>query len=212
MLLELDHIVIAANTLEAGVAYAEQALGMPIPAGGAHPLMATHNSLLRLGESLFLEVIAPDPAAASPQRPRWFALDDPLMRNKLAVSPRLITWVAATRDIEAALRSVPYAAGPTIRVTRGNLEWLIAIPPDGSMPFAGAFPAFIQWAAGSHPASSMPDLGCRLVNFEIAHPDARLIGLALAPFFCDRRVRFSKTSDISMRVTIKSPQGERQLS
>jgi TusA-related sulfurtransferase len=40
--------------------------------------MGTHNCLMQLGEAMFLEIIATDPAA-SPQRRRWFALDDPLM-------------------------------------------------------------------------------------------------------------------------------------
>ena len=63
-----------------------------MPAGGAHPLMGTHNHLLRLGETLFLEVIAPDPAAGPSLRPRWFALDDPRVRAELTASPRLTTW------------------------------------------------------------------------------------------------------------------------
>jgi Glyoxalase-like domain len=211
LLLELDHIVIAASSLEAGVSFAERALGVPMPAGGAHPLMGTHNHLLRLGETLFLEVIAPDPAAGPLQRPRWFALDDPRVRAELTASPRLITWVAATRDIAAALRSVPHAAGPAVRVTRGDIEWLISIPPDGSMPFDGAFPAFIQWPEGPHPASRMPDLGCSLIKFEIAHPDSELIGQALKPFFSDPRVQFRATPAMSMHVTIKTPRGERTL-
>jgi Glyoxalase-like domain len=62
-MLQLDHITVAADTLAAGVAHAEAALGVTIPFGGAHPLMGTHNHLLRLGETLFLEVIAPDPNA-----------------------------------------------------------------------------------------------------------------------------------------------------
>jgi hypothetical protein len=173
--------------------------------------MGTHNHLLRLGESLFLEVIAPDPAAGPPLRPRWFALDDPRVRAELSASPRLITWVVGTRDIAAALRSVPHAAGPAVRVTRGDIEWLISIPPDGSMPFDGAFPAFIQWPKGPHPASRMPDLGCSLAKFEIAHPDGELIGQALKPFFSDPRVQFRAAPVLSMRVTIETPQGERTL-
>jgi hypothetical protein len=212
VLLELDHIVIAADSLEAGVSFAARALGVQMPAGGAHPLMGTHNHLLRLGETLFLEVIAPDPAVARLPRPRWFALDDPRVRAELVASPRLITWVAGTRDIAAALRSVPHAAGPAVRVTRGDIEWLISIPPDGSMPFEGAFPAFIQWPEGPHLASRMPDLGCSLIKFEIAHPDGELIGQALKPFFSDPRVQFLATPAMSMRITIETPWGERQLS
>ena len=114
ILLQLDHFTVAAESLRAGVAHAEAALGVSIPFGGVHPLMGTHNHLLRLGEALFLEIIAPDPAAGPLPRRRWFSLDDPKLRAELAVSPRLLTWVVATDDIETALRQVPHAAGPAV--------------------------------------------------------------------------------------------------
>src|SRR5262245_30907329 len=94
-LLQIDHITVAADSLRAGVAHAEAMLGVTIPFGGAHPLMGTHNHLLRLGDTLFLEIIAPDPAAPLPSRRRWFALDDARQRAELVVSPRLATWVVA---------------------------------------------------------------------------------------------------------------------
>ena len=129
-MLQIDHITVAADSLRAGVAHAEAALGVTIPFGGVHPLMGTHNHLLRLGDTLFLEIIAPDPAAGALSRRRWFALDDAKQRAELALSPRLATWVVATSDIEASLRQVPHAAGPAITVTRGDLAWLISVPPD----------------------------------------------------------------------------------
>ena len=63
-MLTLDHITIAALSLGEGVAFASAALGVSIPPGGAHVQMATHNHLVRLGDGLFLEIIAPDPSAA----------------------------------------------------------------------------------------------------------------------------------------------------
>ena len=210
-MLQIDHITVAADSLRAGVAYAEAILGLSIPVGGAHPLMGTHNHLLRLGDTLFLEIIAPDPAAPPPSRPRWFALDDPKQRAALAVSPRLATWVVATKDIETSLRQVPHAAGPAITQTRGELAWLISVPPDGAMPFDGAFPTFIQWPDGPHPASRMADLGCSLAALEIGHPEADVIGQSLRPYLSDPRVRFSAAKTPSLHATIKTPQGEREL-
>src|SRR5439155_21485872 len=72
----LDHLTVAALSLEQGVAYVHRALGVVAPPGGSHPLMATHNHLMQLGDGVFLEIIAPDGRAA-PQRTRWFGLDDP---------------------------------------------------------------------------------------------------------------------------------------
>jgi hypothetical protein len=209
-MLQLDHITLAAATLADGVAYAEAALGVSIPVGGAHPLMGTHNHLLRLGDTLFLEVVAPDPAAEAPSRRRWFGLDDPEFRAALAAAPRLVTWVVATDDIEKTLKEVPHAAGPAVTVTRGDLKWLISVPNDGSMPFGGAFPTFIQWPRGPHPASGMRDLGCSLVSLEIAHPEADLIGRSLQPLG-DQRVRLVAADKPQLRATIRTPQGERRL-
>ena len=210
-MLHLDHITVAANDLAEGVAYVEEALGIAPPAGGAHPLMGTHNHLLRLSETSFLEVIAPNPQASAPNRPRWFALDDARTHAALASSPKLMTWVVSTSDITSALAKIPQAAGPAITVTRGNLEWLISVPPDGSMPFGGAFPTVIQWPEGPHPASRMADLGCALLTFEIRHPKADTIRASLAGFLDDPRIRFCPDAKPSFRAVIRTPQGDREL-
>lgn len=74
-MLALDHITVSARSLAEGVAAVELALGVRAPVGGTHPSMGTHNHLLRLGPSLFLEIIAINPEAPAPARPRWFGLD-----------------------------------------------------------------------------------------------------------------------------------------
>lgn len=88
----LDHLVVAARDLDSGARWLERQLGVPLVPGGAHVLMGTHNRLLRLagGERLYLELIAIDPAAAPPSRPRWFGLDDPALQARLAGRPRQI--------------------------------------------------------------------------------------------------------------------------
>ena len=108
--LDFDHLVIGAASLRQGVDWVEGKLGVVMPPGGSHPRMGTHNHLTALGRDSFLEVIAVDPAAEPPARPRWFALDDPARRTSLEAQPRLLTWVCATGDIEASLaraRPVP---------------------------------------------------------------------------------------------------------
>jgi hypothetical protein len=66
----VDHLVVAAATLEQGVAWCEATLGVTPGPGGRHALMGTHNRLLNLGSAAFphsyLEIIAIDPEAPAP--------------------------------------------------------------------------------------------------------------------------------------------------
>jgi TusA-related sulfurtransferase len=210
LMLSLDHLVVAALTLEAGVDHVFRSLGVAIPPGGAHPLMGTHNHLMQLGEGVFLEVIAPDPAR-QPQRARWYALDDEVMQAKLRVSPRLISWVVRTDDLAASLRAAPAVAGEAVRATRDSLSWLIAVAPDGAMPFDGAFPTLIEWPRGDLPSARMADLGCRLRLLEVAHPDAPAIADALGRMFADDRVKLTAGPEARLVATIATPRGVRRL-
>lgn len=45
-----------------------------------HPQFGTHNRCLGMEDGIYLEVIAVDPEAPPPSRPRWFGLDDPSMQ------------------------------------------------------------------------------------------------------------------------------------
>lgn len=47
-LAKLDHLVIMANSLDDGVDWCEATLGVTPGPGGEHPLMGTHNRLLRM--------------------------------------------------------------------------------------------------------------------------------------------------------------------
>ena len=52
MNVELDHLVIVADSLEQGAAWCASTLGVEPGPGGRHALMGTHNRLLRLGGAL----------------------------------------------------------------------------------------------------------------------------------------------------------------
>jgi hypothetical protein len=158
---ELDHLVVAARTLDEGVRWIERELGVAPVAGGEHPLMGTHNALLALGPDTFLEVIAIDPAAPPPARPRWFALGTPAMDALLARGPTLVHWVERVDDIEAALADYPERV-EVLDAARRHYRWRIGVPPDGRLPCGGRCPTLIQWL-GPHPASALPSSGCSLV-------------------------------------------------
>lgn len=205
---ELDHLTIAAPSLEQGVAYVRDALCVDLPTGGAHPRMATHNRLLRLGDGVFLEVIAIDPAAPPPPRPRWFQLDDPAVQAEL---PRLITWVVRTSDIANVFLASRAALGAIEPMTRGDLRWLLTFANDGALVDHGAIPSLIQWPAGPHPTTRMPDLGCALERFEIAHPDPERLRADLASIGADAHVAITAGAAPRLRAHIRTPSGIRTL-
>ncbi|SFA97916.1 Glyoxalase-like domain-containing protein [Poseidonocella pacifica] len=177
-MLRLDHLVVAAETLEVGCDHVEAALGVRPGPGGLHARFGTHNRLLGLGEGLYLEVIAIDPEAPEPSRPRWFGLDD------FSGPPRLLTWVCATRDLEAA----PEEAGPPVEMERGDLRWRMCVPPGGALPFDQCYPAILQWDGSDHPADRLDRSGLVLRRFTVQHPEAELLNTRLGPLLVDDRV------------------------
>lgn len=159
----LDHLVVAARTVEEGAAWVEAALGVRMEPGGKHPLMGTHNRLLAIGRGRYLEVIAIDRDAPPPGRPRWFGLDEPAMQARLARGPALIHWAERTDDLEAALADYPEEV-EVLDVTRGDLAWRITVPRDGRLPCGGACPTLIQWKGTAHPADRLPPSGAELAE------------------------------------------------
>lgn len=171
--LVFDHIAFGASTLVEGMRCVKERLGLDIPFGGTHPRMATHNCLTRLGGDSFFEIIAINPEAPPPGRPRWFDLDDAGQRHLLSQGPRPIAWIARTQNIEGVLARARRAGldlGCPVEMARGDLRWLIAIRDDGHLPEGGTLPVIIQWPDGPHPAGRMTDLGLRLRALRLRHP------------------------------------------
>lgn len=173
---EPDHLVFAAPDLDAGAAWLEQQLGVTLAAGGKHARMGTHNRLLGLGENFYLELIAIDREAPPPGRPRWFALD----RLPAQDRPRLIHWVARSRDISGDAAASSEDLGEILPMERGDYRWRISVPADGRLPGDGLVPTLIQWDVPFHPAQRLPDAGCRLMKLEGFHPQPARIRTALA--------------------------------
>ena len=199
---DLDHIAVAAATLEEGAAHVEAALGVALGPVGQHAHMSTHNRLLGLGPSEYLEVIAIDPGAPPVAHPRWFRLDE------FAGRPRLTNWVVRVDDLEAALRAAPAGAGRAVALARGDFRWRMGVPEDGRLPCDDAYPALIEWQGGLKPQDRLAEAGCRLTRLEVAHPQAQAIGAALG--LIDPRV-FFVTGARALRATIATPHGVRVL-
>lgn len=201
----LDHLTVTARTLEEGASYIRETLGIEMPSGGEHPRMGTHNRLLSLGRDLFLEVIAINPSAKEPGRSRWYGLD------MFDASPRLATWVLGTTDIFASMAQAHSESGAVVEMTRGDLNWLISVPDEGSMPMDGAYPTLIEWPHGPHPASDMEDCGCGLRSLRIEHPQIQLLRSSLTGIFSDERVEIAFGSKPKLSAVVSTPKGDRVL-
>lgn len=184
---QIDHLVVAAHSLDQGVAWCESTLGIRPEPGGKHPLMGTHNRLLNLSgpayPQAYLEIIAIDPEAPPPGRPRWFGLDEPALQSALQQGPRLVHAVLRTRQLEMlrfGLVQQGQDPGQALAASRstaqGLLQWRILVRDDGRIGCAGALPTLIEWL-GPHPADALPASGLALRSVAIGGLPERVSAL-----------------------------------
>jgi Glyoxalase-like domain len=197
----IDHLIVTAPDLASGAELVRSALGVDPQTGGKHVRLGTHNLVLKLGDAVYLEVIAPDPEAPDPGRPRWFELDDHR-------PPRLAGWVARTSDIRAAAASEPL--GTITEMSRGDLNWLITVPDDGKLLLGGAGPALIEWHA-PHPAGKMRDAGCSLTALEVFHPDPRRVEALFRSLELRDRIQVKAADTPHLVARFHTPAGPRSL-
>jgi hypothetical protein len=203
----IDHITITAPTLETGEKLVKNSLGVTPQKGGEHPRMGTHNLLLRLGDSVFLEVIASNPKADKPERPRWFALDK-VDKNTPAM---LKTWVVRTENIHSTLDVCSEPVGKIESMSRANTNWLITIPVDGSLPVNEAAPALIEWKTAIHPAAKLNDYGLSLIELQVHNPEAERIEKLLNSINFVGNTKVIKSKQSKLVAFINTPDGIREL-
>jgi hypothetical protein len=215
----IDHLVIAAHNLDEGVRWCEATFGIVPGPGGAHPLMGTHNRLVKIASLEFprayLEIIAIDPKAR-PTRSggtcRWFDLDDAALQAGLARGgPRLVHFVAEVPDARAAVQALAQQRidrGRVLEASRdtpaGRLAWQITVRDDGQRLMYGTLPTLIEWGP-VHPTDSMADSGVVLRSLTVAHPRAgdlsaamEAIGLSNVP---------ARTGTPNLRAAFDTPRG-----
>jgi Glyoxalase-like domain len=203
----LDHLIVASATLEQGEDHLESLLGVRPRRGGKHVAMGTHNSVLRLGDRVYLELIAIDPDGITPDRPRWFDLDQPTMRASLAQQPRLIHWVARCDDIEAAGKVSPSDHGLVYPMKRAPYSWRMTIPDDGHLPGAGLIPTLIEWANEDHPTDALADDRIGVVTMAGAHPEPATIRDALAKLGLAERLKVTYAVKPRLAAMLRTPRG-----
>lgn len=202
--MELDHIALAGETLDAVTEHAAKALGHRPGPGGEHAVFNTHNTLLGLEDGLYFEAIAINPDAPTPNRPRWFDLD------RFSGPPRLTNWICRCADLEATLAALPPGFGQPVDLQRGDLRWRMAVPADGILPFDNCAPALIEWQGDAHPAQMLPNSGLRLDRLTVRHPNVADLQALLAPHLTDPRVVF-ETAPAALEATFSDGPDTRVL-
>lgn len=203
----LDHLVVAAATLADGIDQVAAATGTTPAIGGRHVVMGTHNALLRLSDSTYVEIIAVDPDAPKPARRRWFDLDQVALQGELAERPRLVHWVARTDDIEAAAAASPIPLGSILSMQRGDFRWRITVPDDGSRPGRGLVPTLIQWDVPTHPAARLPRSGITLAQLAATHPEPAPLREALAALGLDGTIAITYDRDLRIAAMLRTSRG-----
>ncbi|MDE2457026.1 MAG: VOC family protein [Burkholderiales bacterium] len=208
----LDHLVVAAPSLESGIAWCEATLGVNPAAGGRHAFMGTHNRVLKIASeawpNAYLEIIAVDPEAAPPARPRWFGLDE----IDLSGGPRLVNLVARSTMLDMhrwGLITVGCQPGDPLQASRdtpqGALAWEILVRADGRLECGGALPTLIQWK-GRHPAEALADSGVTLRALELRGISERARQVLRMP-----GVRVAEGTGPALRAVLATPRGEIEL-
>ena len=214
-----------ARDLAQGVAWCEATLGVTPGPGGEHPLMGTHNRLIKIAtaehRTAYLEIIAIT-SVAIPSIPtgasRWFDMDDPALQARVAQhGPALVHWIAGVPDIAAAVATLAAQGidrGAVIQASRPTparlLQWQISVRADGQRLFDGCLPTLIQWghpkaSDTSHPTDAMVDSGISLRSLQVQHPQAMALNTAYQTLGLPPMARVSETARLS--VQLQTPKG-----
>ena len=139
--MELDHVLVAVDDLDAAARHVKQRHGLASVEGGRHQGLGTANRIVPLGET-YLELVAvvDQGEAAGSGFGSWVAGGD---------LPRLLGWCARTDDLGsvAGRLGLTIADGARSRPDGSVLRWRMAglerSAEEPSLPF------FIEWGAGT---------------------------------------------------------------
>ncbi|HYO15055.1 MAG TPA: VOC family protein [Thermoanaerobaculia bacterium] len=162
----IDHVIVGINDLQRGIEELERLTGVRAVYGGAHPGRGTHNALISLGGSQYLEILSPNPEdeGSSP----WIGG----LEKLTSLTP--VGWAARSDDLAALQQTLKGQGIETGEIRPGarnqpdgtRLAWrtLGLTAPSFLLPF------FIEWdPATAHPSQTTPK-GCRLTGFTLHDP------------------------------------------
>lgn len=199
----IDHIILGVGDLDSGIAEMERRTGVRATYGGSHPGAGTRNALISLGPTVYLEILAPDPAQH---------VDDPEVRALRAMTRlKPIGWAVQPESAEAfrmRLERIGFVFSDATSASRAR--------PDGirlegftfalTRPEHALAPFFIRWSAWpTHPARTSPP-GCRFRSLTLSAADPQALERIVRPLDVQPvLVRRAARSDI--RLSLSCPRG-----
>lgn len=201
----LDHLIVGVPELHSGTDLITKLLGATPAPGGRHAGFGTHNALLKIGQSTYLEIIAPDPEQAAHDRPLWMGLDR--IRE-----PGLIWWAAKAGNLQHTvplLQNKGWDPGAILNGSRllpdgGTLRWQLTDPY--RVQEQGVLPFLIDWGHSPHPTHKLPDSSCTLVDFQLLHPEPERIRSYFAALEFELPVHYHPKGAI--RAGLETPAGK----
>lgn len=211
-MLKLDHITVIAPTLAEGVSHVRDCLDIDVPFGTRHLYMGTHNHRLRLGNAVYLEIVALDPDGTAPGRARWFGLDNQeKIKSDWSEGRRLRGWVANTDAIDSVIATHGTIFGDKVPLPMDAPSFAFSIPKDGSLPLDGAVPSMIDHRRDPTSMAAIPDLGARLRSLTLEHPDPAAIETLYRDLAIVDPPAIVEGPKLRYRAQIETPSGLKEL-
>jgi hypothetical protein len=212
--LPLDHLVVGVPDLSSAIDEFRAQLGVAPRFGGRHEGLGTHNAILPLAGSRYVELIGADPRSErTSEHPRPFGLDH--LRTT-----RLVTWAVRSHAIESdleAARRQGYDPGRLLSLSRQEpdgelLRWKLSLRPE---PFGdGLVPFVIDWGETRHPSEAAESEAgesaqCELHGFSGHHPDPVTLAKALTALGVELPLNIDPIP--SLMAEIRGPSGSIRL-
>jgi hypothetical protein len=134
-------------------------------------------------------------------------MDDPTTRSRIADRPRALCWVVNTPDLDGVVAASPVNLGEIVKFSRGERTWRLTVPRDGHLPQKGLLPAFIEWSPGPHPSEAQQDLGVRLKEVRLTHPNPSSLLAVLKALGVDHLAAVSP-GPVGLAFAVSSPNGD----
>lgn len=204
----LDHVVLAAPSLDEAVVLVEERTGIRAKPGGRHPT-GTANALIAFtvdgGRSRhYLELIGPDAESGVAQE------DVETFGIRHLTGPRVAAYALHPDDIDADAAAAEAAGfdlgdvSPYSRTTPTGdlLEWRLTLPPSGQSP---EIPFLIDWGSTPHPAlQDLPLL--ELQRFTIRHPHPERVRTLLGAISAD--IAIERADEPGLELVVRGLRGE----